>query len=232
MRLFAIGDLHLSSVSDKPMNIFGDNWENHDKKIFEDWKKRVGEDDVVLVVGDISWATKIYDAKYDLDLINDLPGKKYFIRGNHDYWWSTATALNKLYDENMVFMNTNFETFKNYAICGTRGWLCPNDVIFEEKDETIYKREAHRLRISLESAKKAGYEDFIVIMHYPPTNDKFEDSLFMEVLREFKPRHVIYGHLHGEENFSFGLKGNIDGINFHLVSCDFLDFKLKEIEDI
>lgn len=232
MRLFAIGDLHLSTVSDKPMNIFGDNWKNHDEKIFDDWKKKVRDEDVILIVGDISWATKLSDAKYDLDLISSLPGKKYFIRGNHDYWWSTATALNKLYDENMVFMNTNFEIYKNYAICGTRGWLCPNDVVFEEKDEAIYNREAHRLKISLESAKKAGYENFIVMLHYPPTNDKFEDSLFMEVLREYKPKHVIYGHLHGEESFSFGIKGYVNGINFHLVSCDFLDFKLKEIEDV
>ena len=123
MKIFAIGDLHLSGSVDKPMNIFGDHWEGHDMKIFQDWSARVTDDDVVLVVGDISWASKLKDAQLDLDQIDKLPGKKYFIRGNHDYWWTTATGLNKLYGDDMVFMNTNFQVLGPYALCGTRGWL-------------------------------------------------------------------------------------------------------------
>ena len=171
MKIFAIGDLHLTGSVDKPMNIFGDHWEGHDKKIFQDWSSRVSDQDVVLVVGDISWASKLKDAQVDLDQIDKLPGKKYFIRGNHDYWWTTATGLNKLYGDNMIFMNTNFHKLGPYALCGTRGWLSPNEIKFDDKDEVIYKREAKRLEISLEGAKKAGYENYIVNLDYPPTNE-------------------------------------------------------------
>jgi len=230
MKLFAIGDLHMSTAIDKPMNIFGDHWQGHENKIFKDWKSKVGEEDTVLVVGDISWASRLEDAKLDLDKIESMPGRKIFIRGNHDYWWTTATALNKSTGESMVFMNTNFEEFGNYAICGTRGWISPNDFKFDDKDEKIYKREANRLKISLESAKKAGYSKYIVILHYPPTNDLFEDSLFMDIINEYKPEQVIYGHLHGKENFGGGIVGSHNGIEYHLVSCDYLEFKVKEIE--
>ncbi|WP_101773357.1 metallophosphoesterase [Peptostreptococcus faecalis] len=229
MKLFAIGDLHLSGAVDKPMNIFGDNWIGHDKIIFDDWKEKVSNEDVVLIVGDISWASKLQDARVDLDRISECPGKKYLIRGNHDYWWGTATALNKLYEDDMNFMNTKYETLGEYAICGSRGWICPNEHCFEEKDFEIYKREANRLKISLESARKDGFDKFIVIMHYPPTNEKFENSFFMDIINEYKPEHVIYGHIHGKENFKYGLQGELNGVNFHLVSCDYLDFKLKEI---
>ena len=232
MKIFAIGDLHLSAGVDKPMNVFGEHWEGHDKKIFEDWSSRVGEEDVVLVVGDISWASKLKDAILDLDQINKMPGKKYFIKGNHDYWWTTATALNKLYDDSMVFMNTNFHNIGPYALCGTRGWLSPNEIKFDEKDESIYKREAKRLEISLESAKKAGYKEYIVILHYPPTNEKFEDSLYTEIINKYKPKYVIYGHLHGKDSFGAGIKGCHKDIEYHLVSCDYLDFRLALIEDI
>ena len=232
MKIFAIGDLHLSGSVDKPMNIFGDHWKGHDMKIFQDWSARVTDDDVVLVVGDISWASKLKDAQLDLDQIAKLPGKKFFIRGNHDYWWTTATGLNKLYGDDMVFMNTNFQVLGPYALCGTRGWLSPNEIKFDEKDEVIYKREAKRLDLSLEGAKKAGYEDYIVILHYPPTNEKFEDSLYMEVINKYKPRYVIYGHLHGKDSFEAGLKGLHDGVSYHLVACDYLDFKLALIEDL
>lgn len=230
MRIFAIGDLHMSNSVDKPMNIFGSHWEGHESKIFSDWKNRVSDEDIVLIVGDISWASKLDDAKVDLDILNSLPGKKLLIKGNHDYWWSTATSLNKIYEEGMVFMNTKYEVVGEYAVCGTRGWLCPNEVKFDDKDEVIYKREANRLRLSLEGAKKAGYEKIIVIMHYPPTNEKFEESLFTSVIKEYSPEYVIYGHLHGEESFATGMKGCIEGTKYELVSCDYLDFKLKEIE--
>ena len=230
MKLFAIGDLHMSTAIDKPMNIFGDHWQGHEDKIFKDWEIKVSEEDTVLVVGDISWASRLEDAKLDLDKIELMPGRKIFIRGNHDYWWTTATSLNKSTGQSMIFMNTNFEDFGDYAICGTRGWISPNDFKFDDKDEKIYKREANRLKISLESAKKAGYSKYIVILHYPPTNDRFENSLFMDIINEYKPEQVIYGHLHGKENFDGGMVGNYDGVEYHLVSCDYLDFKVKEIE--
>lgn len=234
MKIFAIGDLHLSTAVDKPMNVFGDNWNNHEEKIFSDWKKKVGDEDVVLIVGDISWASKTREAKADLDIIASMPGRKYMIRGNHDYWWTTASALGKLFEpeDNMKFMNIEFETLGEYAICGTRGWICPNDVRFEEKDETIYKREANRLNMSLEAAKKAGYEKYIVMLHYPPAINSGEKTKFMEVIDKFRPEYVIYGHLHGEDSFGLGIKGRHNGTDYYLVSCDYLDFKVKEILEI
>lgn len=230
MSLYAIGDLHFSTSVNKPMNIFGDNWDNHEMKIIENWNLRVKPNDTVLVLGDTSWGINLEEAKSDLDIISLLPGQKFFIKGNHDYWWTTVTNLNKLYD-NCKFMQTNFYEYGDYAICGGRGWICPNDVKFDSKDEQIYKREENRIRISLESAKKSGYEKIIVITHYPPTNDKLEESIFTKLYEEYKVEKVIYGHLHGRESFKMGLKGIRNGVNYILASCDYLNFDLIKILD-
>lgn len=221
----------MSSLVDKPMNKFGDNWENHDKKIFHDWIEKVNFEDVVFIVGDISWGSKVAEAKSDLDKIYDMPGKKIFIKGNHDYWWTTATALNKIYNsEDMVFMNTNYIVVGEYAICTTRGWKTPLDERFEENDMAIYEREAKRLEISLEKATKDGYKNIIVLMHYPPSNANYEKTMFTDIINKYKPKHVIYGHIHGQENFQFGIDGTFEEVRYHLVSCDFLDFRLKKID--
>jgi hypothetical protein len=230
MSLYAIGDLHFSTAVNKPMNVFGDNWTGHESKIIESWQSNVVDDDLVLVLGDTSWGINLSEAKEDLDIINKLPGKKILIKGNHDYWWTTVTGLNKLYD-NMKFLQTNFYEYKDYAICGGRGWMCPNDVKFDENDAKIYKREENRLRLSLESARKKGYTKLIVITHYPPTNDRLEESLFTKLFEEYKVEKVIYGHLHGRESFKMGLKGFRNGVEYILASCDYIDFKLNKILD-
>lgn len=230
MSLYAIGDLHFSTVVNKPMNIFGDNWENHEKKIIDSWNSKVNKNDTVLIVGDTSWGINMDEATFDLDIIHNLPGKKIYVKGNHDYWWTTVAKLNKLY-EDMSFLQNNFYSYNEYAICGTRGWICPNDVKFTEDDEKIYKREAHRLKLSLDAAKKAGFEKIIVITHYPPTNDKLEPSLFTDIYEEYKVEKVIYGHLHGKESFKMGLEGIREGVEYKLVSCDYVDFNLVKIMD-
>jgi len=230
MSLYAIGDLHFSTSVNKPMNIFGGNWDNHEEKIINSWKSKVKEDDTVLVLGDTSWGINLSEAKSDLDLIKDLPGRKFFIKGNHDYWWTTVTNLNKLYD-NCSFIQTNFYEYNGYAICGGRGWICPNEVKFDDKDEKIYYREENRIRLSLESARKKGYEKIIVITHYPPTNDKLEESIFTKLYEEYKVEKVIYGHLHGKESFKMGLKGEKNGVEYILASCDYLKFDLLKILD-
>ncbi|CEN91926.1 phosphoesterase [[Clostridium] sordellii] len=230
MSLYAIGDLHFSTAVNKPMNIFGDNWENHEKKIIDSWNSKVNKNDTVLIVGDTSWGINMDEATFDLDIIHNLPGKKIYVKGNHDYWWTTVAKLNKLY-EDMSFLQNNFYSYNEYAICGTRGWICPNDVKFTEYDEKIYKREAHRLKLSLDAAKKAGFEKIIVITHYPPTNDKLEPSLFTDIYEEYKVEKVIYGHLHGKESFKMGLEGIREGVEYKLVSCDYVDFNLVKIMD-
>ena len=230
MSLYAIGDLHFSTAVNKPMNIFGDNWNNHEEKIINSWKSQVKEDDIVLVVGDTSWGINMNEAKQDLDIIHKLPGKKIFVKGNHDYWWTTVTKLNKLY-EDMNFLQNNFYFYKDYAICGTRGWICPNDFKFTQEDEKIYKREAHRLKLSLDGAIKAGFKKIIVITHYPPTNDKLQQSLFTEIYEEYCVEKVIYGHLHGKESFKMGLEGIRNEVEYKLVSCDYTDFNIIKIMD-
>lgn len=230
MSLYAIGDLHFSTSVNKPMNIFGDNWDNHEIKIIDSWRLKVRPEDTVLVLGDTSWGINLEEAKSDLDIISELPGQKFFVKGNHDYWWTTVTNLNKLYD-NCKFMQTNFYEYGEYAICGGRGWICPNNVKFDSKDEQIYKREENRIRISLEAARKNGYEKIIVVTHYPPTNDKLEESLFTRLYEEYKVEKVIYGHLHGRESFKMGLKGIRNGVEYILASCDYLNFDLIKILD-
>lgn len=230
MSLYAIGDLHFSTAVNKPMNIFGDNWDNHEEKIINSWKSKVNEEDTVLIVGDTSWAINMNEAEEDLNIIHNLPGKKIYVKGNHDYWWTTVVKLNKLYDD-MSFLQNNFYQYEEYAICGTRGWICPNDVKFTEDDEKIYKREAHRLKLSLDAAKKAGFKKIIVITHYPPTNDKLDPSLFTEIYESYGVEKVVYGHLHGKESFKMGLKGIRNEVEYNLVSCDYVDFNLIKIMD-
>lgn len=230
MSLYAIGDLHFGTSVDKPMDIFGENWVGHEDKIIYNWKNTVTESDTVLVLGDTSWAINLQQAKSDLDIINNLPGNKIFVKGNHDYWWTTVTSLNKLYD-NMKFLQTNFYEYGEYAICGGRGWICPNNVKFDEEDEKIYIREENRIRLSLQAASKKGYSKFIVITHYPPTNDRLEESLFTKLFEEYKVEKVIYGHLHGNESFKMGLREVRNGVEYILASCDYIDFNLIKVMD-
>lgn len=225
MALYAISDLHLAFNGDKPMDIFGEKWSRHDEKIKENWLNKINEDDTVLIAGDISWAMKAEDSLMDLEWIDSLPGKKIISKGNHDYWWGSITKLNAMF-ENTKFLQNNFYEYGEYAICGTRGWLCPGTYIFEEKDNKIYSRELIRLRLSLDAAKKAGFSKFIVMIHYPPTNEKFEKSGFVEIFEEYGVEKVIYGHLHGN-SLKKVLNGPYDDIEYIMTAADFIDFNPK-----
>ncbi|WP_066677072.1 metallophosphoesterase [Clostridium septicum] len=227
MALYAISDLHLAFSTDKPMDIFGEKWYKHDEKIKKNWMDKVKEEDLVLIAGDISWSMKAEESKSDLDFIDSLPGKKIISRGNHDYWWQGITKLNKMY-ENTKFLQNNFYTYKDYAICGSRAWICPGTDRFTEKDKKIYERELIRLKLSLDSAKNSGYTKFIVMIHYPPTNEKHEDSAFTELFKEYGVDKVIYGHLHGP---SLGnvINGERDGVEYIMTSCDYINFDPKLI---
>lgn len=229
MALYAISDLHLAFGVDKPMDIFGDKWVKHEEKIKENWISLIRDEDIVLIAGDISWAINEKESSGDLSWIESLPGKKIISKGNHDYWWGSITKLNTMF-ENTKFIQNNFYSYKDYAICGTRGWICPGADKFSEKDEKIYARELIRLRLSLNEAKKAGYNKFIVMIHYPPTNDKFEESGFLEIFKEFEVEKVIYGHLHGP-GLSKVFKGVHDDIEYIMTSADYLDFKPIKIMD-
>ena len=201
MSIFVIADLHLSFKNPKPMNIFGDNWENHEEKIKNDWMKRVTDKDVVILPGDFSWAMNLEDAKPDFEFLNKLPGKKLLLKGNHDYWWTTVTKMRAYLKEhnfkNIDFIYNNSYLYEDKIIVGTRGWSDQ-----EEKPEKIIKRENARLELSL----KNGIEQFgkdkeiIVCMHYPPFNEYEKLELnFIETMKKYNVKKCIYGHIHGKE---------------------------------
>ena len=230
MALYAISDLHLALSTDKPMDIFGQHWSKHDEKIKENWLNKVTEEDTILIAGDISWSMKHDESKQDLDWIDALPGKKIISKGNHDYWWTSISKLNGMY-ENTKFVQNNFYTYKDWAICGTRGWICKGADKFTTKDEKIYAREQIRLRLSLEEAKKAGYDKIVCMLHYPPTNEKFEDSGFTDLMEEFEVQKVIYGHLHGAGLGDRVFEGERNGIEYILTSCDYINFNPVKLLD-
>lgn len=227
MALYAISDFHLSFTTDKPMNVFGENWKDHHKKIKESWMKTVKKEDTVIIAGDISWSMDMEDGMEDLNWISELPGKKVFVKGNHDYWWTSISKLNNLYKD-MKFIQNNYFGYEEYALCGTRGWICPGGDNFTEHDNKVYKRELIRLKLSLESALKDGYKKFIIILHYPPFNGAIVDNGFLEIFKEYNVENIVFGHLHGMPKDN-PFNGEIEGIKYILTSCDYLDFKLIKI---
>ena len=225
--IFAIGDLHFDYTQEKPMNIFGDNWENPEEKIIENWKEVVREDDLVLLPGDISWALKLDTAAYDLKRIDELPGIKIISKGNHDYWWSSLNKMNNHGYKTINFIHNNSFEYKGYSICGTRGWAARDSFEFSENDEKIYPREVQRLKNSLDSCVN---KKIIAMIHYPPFNQDLGVNEFSQTLSDYKVEKCVYGHLHGKGH-KFSYEGDLEGVDYHFVASDFLDFKLKIIEE-
>ncbi|OGO82961.1 MAG: serine/threonine protein phosphatase [Clostridiales bacterium GWD2_32_19] len=230
MNIYAISDLHFGEATGKGMDLFGEKWVKHKEKIINNWETMVSDDDIVLMSGDTSWATSLEDAKADLNTISNLPGRKIISRGNHDYWWKSLYTLNNLY-ENIVFIqNENICEIDNITICATKGYTSPNDYKFSNADEKIYKRELARLKLALSSASKKNSEYIILLLHYPPTNDKLEQSEFIQLINKYNVKKVIYGHLHGKNYYKDGLQGVYNGVEYILASSDYLDFKPKRIK--
>ncbi len=231
MKIFAISDLHLSLNNPKPMDIFGPTWENYEKKIFSDWKDKVAENDIVLLAGDFSWAMRLEEVKPDLKLIEKLPGKKILIRGNHDYWWGSISAVRNILPENIVAIQNDAVKIGDIIFCGTRGWTVPEKGVFQsEEDEKIFKREVIRLELTLRQAKKlqTNNEKIVCMMHFPPFNFKKEESDFTRLIEEAGVQVVVFGHLHGLKNKQN--KFVVGGIDYFLTSCDMLENKLIEID--
>ena len=236
MSLYVIGDLHLAFNEDKPMNIFGDNWQNHEEKIKQDWNQKVTEEDTVILVGDFSWSMHLEDTKKDFEYLNSLPGKKILLKGNHDYWWTTVKSMKDFLKENnftnIDFLHNNFFEIEDKIICGTRGWAL--NLEETENSKKIIKRECERLKLSInDGIKKYGNnKEIIVFMHYPPiinTNIlKNESTPFIDIMKDFNIRKCYYGHLHGE-SIKEAVEGNVYGIDLKLVSADGVNFKLVKI---
>jgi predicted phosphohydrolase len=230
MRVFAIGDMHLEGGTGKTMEKFGEHWRDHDRKIFDSWE-RVGQDgDLLLIAGDTSWAIKMESARADLERIGKMKGRKILIKGNHDYWWQSRAKMKKMLDPSIEILQASSTVINRVAIAGTRGWLCPNDNFFEREDEKIYEREVARLRHALESLRprRAEYDALIVALHYPPTNDRHEQSGFTDLIDEHAADVCIYGHLHGE-SIKTALTGPRNRTTYILVSADAVNFSPAEI---
>ncbi len=229
MSIYAIGDLHLSFSPGitKPMDIFGDRWLNHTERLEKNWKKIITDDDTVVIAGDISWGLKAEEAAYDLKWIDRLPGSKICIKGNHDLWWSSINKLNNTY-ATISFMQNNsiYLSSEDVYICGTRGWITPDDEGFTVADERVYKRELFRLEASLKSAKAMADDGEIIgFLHYPPVSRMDSFSGFMQLFEDYGVREVYYGHIHGEEGFRNTIRGEYYGTEYRLISADYLDMK-------
>lgn len=227
--IYAIGDLHLSD-GEKPMDVFGTHWENHFERIQQDWTARVQPADTVLVPGDISWAMQLGDAARHLERIAVLPGQKILLKGNHDYWWSSIGRVRASLPENMLVLQNDCVPLEQCVICGTRGWLFPQDEGLSANEERIYQRELIRLRMSLSAAQAVrGERPLLAMMHFPPLSDAVRDTGFTALLEEYGVERVIYGHLHGY-SIKSAFRGLHHGIQYDLVSCDSLGFTLMALE--
>lgn len=223
MALYAIGDLHLSLGVEKPMDVFGGNWVGYMDKLKEGLSV-IGPEDTTVLLGDLTWALDLDGAKPDFSWIDQIPGRKIILKGNHDYWWSTASKFYKYCEangfSNQFILNNNHYEYDDWAICGTRGWF------FEESrsgehDEKVFKRELMRLEASLQSA---GEKPKMVFLHYPPRYKGYQCDEILDLLQKYQVRRCFYGHLHGPSH-KLAMEGLWDGVEFRLVSADFLDFK-------
>ncbi len=213
------------------MTIFGDGWAGHPEAFFSGWREVVGENDLVLVPGDISWAMSLEGARADLADIAALPGRKVLLRGNHDYWWPSLAKLRAALPEGMDALQNDALRVGRLIVAGTRGWVCPGSPSFSEQDERIYARELARLDLSLAAAEKLRDDEtrLIVMLHYPPTNLRLEPSGFTERLERAAPDAVVYGHLHGD--YAGRTVQRIGPCPAHLVAADALSFIPKLILD-
>ncbi len=222
MSLFAIADTHLSFFCDKPMDIFR-GWENFEKRLEKNWNRVVGENDVVVIPGDISWGMHIEECLEDFRFLDSLNGTKIIMKGNHDYWWATKSKTEKFFAENdltsiKVLFNNAYRV-GDYTVCGTRGWFFDCE---KNEDKKVLLREAGRLKMSLDEARKLGGEP-IIFLHYPPISLTQTCDEIYDLIVNSSAKHCYYGHLHGP-SINWAFCGERDGVKFDLVSADFLEF--------
>lgn len=229
MSLFAIADTHLSLGTDKPMDIFK-GWSGYVDKLKENWERAVTDSDTVVIAGDISWGMSLEGALEDFRFIDSLPGQKIILKGNHDYWWTTMKKMDTFLSQHDIktirFLHNNTLTVGNIAVCGSRGWFFDAE---ESADNKVLLREAGRLRTSINLAKETGLEP-VVFLHYPPITQNMVCEEIYNVLLETGIKRCYYGHLHGP-SMTRSINSVRDGIEFALISCDFLAFAPKIIEN-
>ena len=223
MALYAMGDLHLCLGAPKPMDVFGGAWVGYMEKLKQGLSV-ITEKDTLVLMGDLSWALDLNSAVADFAWINEIPGRKIILKGNHDYWWSTQAKFTKFCLENgfsdLNLLNNNCFFYDDWAICGTRGWF------FEEErsgdhDEKVFRRELIRLEASL---KAAGDRGKMVFLHYPPRYKGYTCREILDLLESYGVRQCFYGHLHGASH-KLAMEGTWDGIEYRLLSADYLNFQ-------
>lgn len=229
MKIYAISDLHLSKVCNKPMYIFGDTWSNYWDLIRQDWANKVTDEDVVLIAGDISWGINLEEAKPDFDEIKELKGKIVIGKGNHDYWWPSMAKLKAWLPENIYPLYNNCLRFNNVLICGSRLWTVSNN-LSKEDEKILYGHEMTRLKISLDEMEKMRKEGDVVICmtHFPPFDATYKENDFTKLFKEHNIDKVVYGHLHGDVCRASTYR-KIDGIEYYLTACDQLNNVLARI---
>jgi len=224
MRVFGIGDLHLSSSGEKPMDVFGPEWADHDRRIAENWRLLVAPDDLVLICGDLSWAMRLPEARADLDFIDSLPGVKYFIRGNHDYWCTGPSRVRADIGPSMHYVRCDAAVHRGVGVCGVRGWLLPGHPNFDPaQDARHWRRAVIRLGLSLEALGRLDWQVAVAMFHYPPRTASAATEL-SEMLAPAGVRHCIYGHLHGPDAAG-AFEGEADGVLYRCVSADRVGFR-------
>lgn len=226
--IYAIGDLHLPGGLDKSMHIFGDHWEGHFDKIAADWAQRVGDQDIVLIPGDISWAMRLDEALTDLQAIGRLAGRKIIIRGNHDYWWGGISALRAVLPPYMYALQNDAVQLQGVVFCGSRGWVQPASAD-DNENRKIYARELLRMELSLQQGRKlSDSARLVVLTHYPPCDETGRQTPFTQLFDRYGASDVVYGHLHGAA-CAYGFQGLIHDVHYHLCSCDALGFQLYRL---
>ncbi|MEM7403419.1 MAG: metallophosphoesterase [Myxococcota bacterium] len=235
MRIWGISDLHLAGGSNKSMDLFGRHWQDHVGKMQQAWDELVDVDDVVLCPGDLSWAMRLAQAQQDLQWIACRPGRKVLLRGNHDYWWSSLKQVRAALPAGCVALQNDSIDVGSWIVAGARGYDLPQPQgLMSSQDRQIYERELVRLRLSLQHARQQPQPDkpLIVAMHYPPcgymTQAGAKDD-FVALLQEFGVKICVYGHLHGDSVQKLAVQGVVDGIAYHLIACDWLQFRPKLI---
>lgn len=234
MSLFTIADLHLSSTTDHPMDVFGSRWQSYTQKIEKNWRAVVTDKDTVILPGDISWAMHLNEAREDFAFLDALPGRKLIGKGNHDFWWETAAKLHRFFAgnglETLSLLYNNAYVVEDFIVCGTRGWFLEEEkqlTVGEVDFAKIQNRETQRLKISLDAAKALQTaenvdKEILVFLHFPPVWNGFVWQEFIDLMREYGVKRVFCGHIHGVYNIP--QKQVLDELEITLVSSDFLDF--------
>lgn len=224
MALYAIGDLHLSLATDKPMDVFGGAWLGYVEKLRQGLSI-IGPEDTTVLLGDLSWALDMESAREDFAFINAIPGRKIILKGNHDYWWTTATKFYRFCEENgfenLFILNNNAYFYEDTALCGTRGWFFEEDAAPGDHNDKIFKRELIRLETSL---KAAGECEKFCFLHYPPRYQGYECPEILALLKQYGVSLCCYGHLHSQSH-RLAIEGAFDGVTFRLCSADFINFR-------